>query len=56
LTADIMDRARSVSDAYPLLMARDALHAAVVLEHQLDGVCSYDRDFDPVAGVARVEP
>ena len=56
LTADVMDRARLVLDAYPHLMARDALHAAVVLEHQLDGVSSYDRDFDPVAGVARVEP
>ncbi len=56
VTAEIMDRARLVLDAYPHLMARDALHVAVVLEHQLDAVCSYDRDFDPVAGVLRVEP
>lgn len=56
LTAEIMDRARLLLDAYPHLMARDALHAAVVLEHGLDGVCSYDGDFDPVAGVVRLEP
>ena len=34
----------------------DGVHAAVVLQHQLDGLCSFDRDFDPVAGVERVEP
>ena len=56
VTAEILDRARLVLDAYPHLMARDALHAAVVLEHELDGVCSYDRDFDPVVGVVREEP
>lgn len=56
VTAEVMDRARLLLDAYPHLMARDALHAGVVLEHELDGLCSYDRDFDPVAGVRRVEP
>lgn len=56
VTAEILDRARLVLDAYPHLMARDALHAAVALEHELDAVCSYDRDFDPVVGVVRQEP
>lgn len=55
-TADVLDRARELMDAYPHLMARDALHAAVVLVNELDGICSYDRDFDPVRGVRRVEP
>jgi uncharacterized protein len=56
VTADVLDRARTLLDAYPHLMARDGLHAAVVLAHDLDGLCSFDRDFDPVAGVTRVEP
>ena len=56
VTAEVMDRARLLLDAYPHLMARDALHAGVVLEHELEALCSYDRDFDPVAGVRRVEP
>ena len=56
VTAEVMDRARLMLDAYPDLMARDALHAAMVLEQRLEAVCSYDRDFDPVAGVLRVEP
>lgn len=56
VTAEVLDRARLLLDAWPHLMARNALHAAVVLHHELDGVCSYDRDFDPVPGVRRVEP
>ena len=56
VTAQVLDRARIILDAYPHLMARGGLHAAVVLKHQLDGLCSFDRDFDPVAGVERVEP
>lgn len=56
VTVEVLDRARIILDAYPHLMARDGLHAAVVLEHQLDGLCSFDRDLDPVAGVERVEP
>lgn len=56
ITAGILDRGRLLLDAYPHLMARDALHAAVVLEHGIEALCSYDRDFDPVAGVRRVEP
>ena len=56
VTAEVLDHARILLDAYPHLMARDGLHAAVVLQHQLDGLCSFDRDFDPVAGIERVEP
>lgn len=56
VTAEVLDRARLLLDAYPHLMARDALHAGVMLEHELEGLCSYDRDFDPVLGVRRFEP
>ena len=56
VTAEVLDHARILLDAYPHLMARDGVHAAVVLRHQLDGLCSFDRDFDPVAGIERVEP
>ena len=56
VTAEVLDHARILLDEYPHLMARDGLHAAVVLQHQLDGLCSFDRDFDPVAGIERMEP
>jgi len=40
----------------PSLDARDALHAAVVLEHGLDGIVSADRGFDAVPEIARFDP
>jgi len=37
-------------------MARDALHAAVVMHEGFDAICSYDRDFDAITTITRVEP
>jgi predicted nucleic acid-binding protein len=56
ITDEIVDRARRLLDEYSGLMARDALHASVVLTHELDSICSFDRDFDRVLGLRRVEP
>lgn len=56
VTARTLDRARLILDTDRRIMARDALHAAVVLTERLDGVCSYDRDFDRIKGIARTEP
>lgn len=56
ITADVLDRARSMLDECAGLMARDALHAAVVEVHSLDAVCSYDREFDRVPELERIEP
>ena len=33
-----------------------ALHAAIVEVHELEGICSYDRDFDAIPWLRRVEP
>ena len=56
VTADVLDRARRLLDDHAHLMARDALHAAVVLDEGLEAICSYDRDFDGIPGVVRIEP
>lgn len=56
VTAGILDRARQLLDTDATIMARDAVHAAVVLQERLAAVCSYDRDFDRIAGVVRMEP
>ena len=56
ITAAIVDRARMMLDDYEALMARDALHAAVVVTHEFDAICSYDQDFDRVPTVRRIEP
>jgi uncharacterized protein len=56
ITAEVVDRARSLLDDHRHLGARDALHAAVVLAGGLEGICSWDRDFDTIPSVARREP
>lgn len=56
ITAEVVDRARRVLETDDRLMARDALHAAVVMIEGFDAVCSYDRDFDRIRGIVRREP
>jgi len=56
ISAETLDRARTLLDDYPALSARDALHAAVVMHDGFDAICSYDRDFDAITTITRVEP
>jgi uncharacterized protein len=56
ITAEMLDGARALLDQHPALMARDALHAAVVMHEGLDAICSYDRDFDAITAMSRIEP
>lgn len=53
--SQILRASRIVSD-YPELSARDAIHAAVVLEHRLEGIISADKGFDAIPGVTRFDP
>jgi predicted nucleic acid-binding protein len=48
--------ARDVMSRHPRLEPRDALHAAVVLVHGLEGIVSSDRGYDAVVGVTRFDP
>lgn len=54
VTAEVMDRAKELVDAYASLSARDAIHAAVVNVYRLDGICTFDRDFDAIRDCRRV--
>jgi len=56
ISAETLDRARTLLDDYPALSARDALHAAVVMHEGFDAICSYDSDFDVITTITRVEP
>jgi predicted nucleic acid-binding protein len=56
ITVDVADCARGLMDLYPQLSARDALHAAVCRNEGVRTICSYDRDFDQIQGLRRVEP
>lgn len=56
ISSDTVDHARTLMDKHPLLTARDATHASVVIVHHLEAICSFDRDFDAIGGVRRLEP
>ena len=56
VTGVMLDRSRMLMDRYPEIMARDALHAAAVLETAAAGLCSFDRDFDRIREIQRIEP
>lgn len=40
----------------PRLSVRDAIHAAVALEHGLEGIVSSDKAFDQIPGLRRFDP
>jgi predicted nucleic acid-binding protein len=48
--------ARDLAGRYSQLEPRDAIHAAVVLTHGLEGIISADSDFNSVSGVRRFDP
>ena len=48
------DRARQLLTNTVGLSARDALHAAVMLNHDLSRIATFDRGFDAVTGLERV--
>lgn len=49
------DRARDLMAAEPSLSARDAIHAAVMLNHGISHIATFDRDFRRVPGL-RIAP
>lgn len=56
VTAAILDRTVEIMDTYPGLMARDCLHTAHCLVAGLEGICSFDTDFDQITEITRIEP
>lgn len=56
ITVDVVDQTKALLDQYQGISARDALHAAVVVAHDLEALCSYDRGFDQIAAVRRLSP
>ena len=56
VTAAVMDAAKDLIGRITPLTARDAVHAAVCQVYELDGICSYDTDFDRIPGIHRITP
>jgi predicted nucleic acid-binding protein len=51
---EIVERARDIVIGHPDLTARDAVHVAVMREHGIEHILSFDRHFDGVPGITRV--
>lgn len=51
-----MKHARNVFSMSPEIGPRGSIHAAVVLENQLEGIISIDGDFDDIPGITRFDP
>lgn len=49
------DRARDLLGELREISARDAVHAAVMINHRVEWIASFDRGFDRVRGVRRLE-
>jgi predicted nucleic acid-binding protein len=47
------DRAKSLLVKVPGISARDAVHAAVMLNHGIDLVATFDEGFDRIPGIGR---
>jgi predicted nucleic acid-binding protein len=51
---EIVERARDIVIGHPNLTARDAVHLAVMREHGIEHILSFDRHFDGLPGIVRL--
>ena len=51
---EIVERARDIVIGHPNLTARDAIHLAVMREHDIEHILSFDRHFDGLPGISRL--
>ncbi len=49
------DRAMEILCATPGVSARDAIHAAVMINNGVEQIATFDRGFDVVEGIVRIE-
>ena len=55
LLEDMLE-ARDLLEHHRSLKPRDAVHAAVMIRRGIRTIVSYDRDFDGLPGIRRIEP
>ena len=48
--------ARKILQDHPNLPTRDGVHAAVAIRKNIPKIASYDRDFDQINSIRRIEP
>ena len=56
ITNEVVLAARFLLARYPGIGPRDAIHAAAVIVHDLEGIISTDRGFDQIAEITRFDP
>ena len=49
------DRAKTLAVTAPGVSVRDAVHAAVMLNHDISEIATFDSGFDVVRGITRIE-
>lgn len=49
-----VERAKQIVLAYRRLSARDAVHLAIMEEHRIDSILSFDSGFDTFPGITRI--
>lgn len=49
-------RARDLLKRHPQIKPRDAVHAAILLNHQIETIISTDAHFDQIRGLTRDDP
>ena len=54
--AATVDLARDLMGTQGHVTARDAVHAAVCIRNRLEGICTFDSDFDRIREVDRLDP
>jgi predicted nucleic acid-binding protein len=54
VTVEDTDRAKEILRNTPGISSRDALHAAVMLNHEILDIATFDRGFDAIPGIRRL--
>lgn len=54
VTVDDTDRAKEILRNTPGISSRDAVHAAVMLNHGIPDIATFDRSFDEISGIRRL--
>ncbi len=55
ITVETLHGARDIVLGSPALSARDALHVAVMRQHDIQEILSFDRGFDDIPGIRRLD-
>ncbi len=55
ITLADLDRAKELISQTANLSPRSALHAAVMMNHEVEWIATFNREFDRIAGVRRVK-